>query len=163
MNQELNKLKYIIQDQEDEQSTIEILKNYDIEIDLDGGTPLHHAINHNKNKVVTYLINNGANVNALYEGDYTPLMFAIDRDNNEMAKLFLEHGANVHLVDKHGNGALWKAVFHNNLEIVRLLVKAGTDPFKVIKDGWSIYDGAKHIGVNEIVDFFDSVQRNFEQ
>lgn len=163
MNQELNKLKYIIQDQEDEQSTIEILKGYDIEIDIDGGTPLHHAIINNKNVVVTYLIDNGANVNALYEGDYTPLMFAIDRDNNEMAKLFLEHGANVHLVDKHGNGALWKAVFHNNLEIVRLLVKAGADPFKVIKDGWSIYDGAKHIGVNEIVDFFDSVQRNFEQ
>ena len=111
MNQKLNKLKYIIQDQEDEQSTIEILKNYDIEIDIDGGTPLHQAINHNKNTVVMYLINNGANVDALYEGDYTPLMSAIDRKNNEMAKLFLEHGANVHLVDKHGNGALWKAIF----------------------------------------------------
>ena len=163
MNQELKKLKYTIQDQEDQQSTIEILKNYDIEIDLDGGTPLHHAVINNKNVVVTYLIHNGANVNALYEGDYTPLMSAIDRKNNEMVKLFLEHGANVRLVDKHGNGALWKAVFWNNLEIVKLLVKAGADPFKEVKDGWSIYDGAKHIGVSEIVDFFDSVREGFEK
>jgi ankyrin repeat protein len=159
MNQEINKLKSIIQAREDEHSIIEILKDYNTEIDIEGGTPLNHAINYDRNLVVEYLIHNGANINALYDGHYSPLMSAVDSNNIDMVKLLLENGADINLVDKHGNGALWKAVFNNNLEIVKLLVNAAADPFKEIKDGWNIYDGAKHIGVDEIVDFFDTLKK----
>ena len=132
MNSELNKLKSIIQSRENVKSIIEILSNYDTEIDIEDGTPLNHAINYDRNEIVKYLINRGANVNALYKGDYSPLMSAVEGNNLEMITLLLESDANVHLVDKHGNDALWKAVFNNNLEIVKLLVEAGADPFKEI-------------------------------
>jgi ankyrin repeat protein len=137
---------------------IKAIKEYGINKPLKDGTPLYFATTYGKIEVVAYLTDNGAEINALFDNHYTPLMSAVDNNSQELVALLLEKSADISLTDKHGNNALWKAIFNNNLPIVKLLIKAGAKPFEVIKDGWSLYDGAKHMELTEIVTYFDLVK-----
>lgn len=152
------KLASMIQADKDINNIIKTLDEYPTEINLVDGTPLNHAVNYERNEIVEYLMERGANVNALYEGDYTPLMSAVQRNNIEIVKLFLKNGADVNLKDKYGKVALYIAVFNNNLEIIKLLVEAKADPFVVIKDGWRVYDSVKNMGSEEMINYFDSLK-----
>ena len=143
---------------DDYEMVINLLKDLPVNINIIDGTPLNYAIIYDKNEIAKYFINKGADVNALYDGDYSSLMLSVDRENIEIVKLLLENEADINLKDKHGNGALWKAVFKRNLDIIKLLVAAGADPFVEIKEGWNIYDGAKHIEADEIVEYFDNLK-----
>lgn len=151
----------MIRADKDISNVIKTLDEYPTEINLIDGTPLNHAINRGRDEIVKYLVERGANVNALYEGHYSPLMSAVGSNNIEIIKLLIEKGANVNLKDKHGNDALWKAVFNYNFEIVRLLVEAGADPFKADNpENYSNYDSAKDLmpATEEIIKYFDSLK-----
>lgn len=155
------KLAAMIQADKDINNVIKTLDEYPTEIDLVGGTPLNHAVNYNRNEIMKYLIDRCANVNALFDKNYSPLMSAVDGNNTEMVKLLLDNGAHVNLKDKHGNDALWKAVFNCNFEIVKLLVEAGADPFKADNpENYSNYDGAKDLmpATEEIIKYFDRLK-----
>lgn len=141
----------------DENKIIEAITNYGFDKRLKDGTPFYFAVTYNKPAVAKFLIDQKADVNALYNKHYTALMSAIDEDNFEMAKLLLENGADVNLLDKHGSSSLKKAIAKDNLEIVKLLVEAGADPFKV-KNDWSDYKTAELVEAQEIVAYFDSIK-----
>ncbi len=156
---QLNKLKTSIQSNKDDDYVIGLLDQFDIDIDIEGGTPLNHAVNYERTKLVDYLIKKGANVNALYDGDYTPLMSAIDRKNIELINILLKNGADINKVDKFGNTAIMKAVNTFDLELVKLLVNEGAKPFEgQNKQNYSAYDAAKDMGMEEIVKYFDSIK-----
>lgn len=155
------KLGAMIRADKDINNVIKTLDEYPTEINLVDGTPLNHAINRGRNEIVKYLVERGANVNALYEGHYSPLMSAVGNNNLEMVKLLLENGADLNLKDKHGNDALWKAVFNYNLEIVRILVEAGADPFKADNpENYSNYNLAIDLlpATEEIINYFNSLK-----
>lgn len=152
-------LAAMIRADKDINNVIKTLDEYPTEISLVDGTPLNHAINRSRNEIVKYLVERGANVNALYEGHYSPLMSAVANNNGHMVKLLLENGADVNLKDKYGNDALFKAVDTLNLDLIRLLIEAGANPF--IGDNpenYSAYDSAKDIGADEVVKYFDSLK-----
>lgn len=153
------KLGAMIHADKDISNVIKTLNEYSTEIDLIGGTPLNHAVNYNRNEIIKYLINRNANVNALFEKNYSPLMSAVDGKNIEIVELLLEKGANVNLKDKHGNDALFKAVDTLNLDLIELLIKAGANPF--IGDNpenYSAYDSARDIGADKVIEYFDSLK-----
>ncbi|MBW3521211.1 MULTISPECIES: ankyrin repeat domain-containing protein [unclassified Chryseobacterium] len=155
------KLGAMIRADKDITNVIKTLDEFPTEINLVDGTPLNHAINRGRNEIVKYLVERGANVNALYEGHYSPLMSAVGNNNVEMVKLLLENGADVNLKDKYGNRALWKAILNYNLQIVKLLVEAGADPFKADNpENYSNYDGAVDLmpATEGIVKYFDSLK-----
>ncbi|SIN82115.1 Ankyrin repeat-containing protein [Chryseobacterium scophthalmum] len=155
------KLGAMIRAVKDISNVIKTLDEYPTEINLVGGTPLNHAINRGRYEIVKYIVERGANVNDLYDKNYSPLMSAVNGKNIEMVKLLLENGADVNLKDKYGNDALWKAVFNYNFEIVKLLVEAGADPFKADShENYSNYDGAKDLMpvTGEIINYFDSLK-----
>ena len=61
--------------------------------DLSGFTPLHIAAASNNAKVVTMLIEHGAEVNAETDDGTTPLAFAIEEDAQQVVKILRAHGA----------------------------------------------------------------------
>ncbi|MBW3521183.1 MULTISPECIES: ankyrin repeat domain-containing protein [Chryseobacterium] len=153
------KLAAMIQADKDMDNVIKTLDKYQTEIDLIGGTPLNHAVNYNRNEIIKYLIYRDANVNALFEKNYSPLMSAVDGKNIEIVKLLLEKGANVNLKDKYGNDALFKAVDTLNLDLIKLLIEAGSNPFIGNNpENYSAYDSAKDIVADEVVRYFDSLK-----
>ena len=61
--------------------------------DLSGVTPLHIAAELNNAKMVTMLIEHGAEVNAETDGGYTPLAMVIEEDAQQVVKILRAHGA----------------------------------------------------------------------
>lgn len=108
-------------------------------------TPLMVAANRASIDLVTYLLENGAAINAQSEGGYTALILAIT-SSKEMAAIYamnesangsdpsllvikklLDAGADVNISTGGGNRALQEAALHGNVEIVKLLLSKGAE------------------------------------
>lgn len=60
-----------------------------------GQTVLHIIANNGaQEQLINYLIDNGANIDAIDEEGNTPLMIAARRENIQLVELFLEKGKN---------------------------------------------------------------------
>ncbi len=57
---------------------------------LNGMTLMHHAAMFSRNEVIQFLVDNGADVNALDDEETTPLASAIDRGADESTVTLLE-------------------------------------------------------------------------
>ena len=103
--------------------------------DSDGYTALHHTCNshsHHSITLLSYLIENGADINDCTNDDYTPLMVAAQKgDINAVASL-VECGANVHHRDRDGRTAPHFAIYYISpasiVEVSSSLVKYGATP-----------------------------------
>ena len=88
------------------------------------------------NKMVKYLIKNGADVNAVDEFGWTALMHICARGCKEIAETLLENGANVNAQNACGGTALMNACSNgNNLELIKLLLDSGADVNLQDEDG----------------------------
>jgi len=79
----------------------------------------------NLTDIAKFLIENGANVNAIDKNGTTPLMFACWKGNYETAKLLIEHKANKEALDINGTTALHladKLTSPNKNAIINLLI-----------------------------------------
>lgn len=85
-----------------------IENGYDINSFNDRGiTPLMIAIYLRKYEICKLLIENGADVNAIYEHyQFTPLIFACNAKDDQIIELLLQNGANINIKDKNGYDAL---------------------------------------------------------
>jgi ankyrin repeat protein len=102
------------------------------------GPPIYQAVWNGYTEIVSLLINAGADINALHNGD-TPLILAIAEGKKEIAILLIEAGADVNITHYQGrnytrHNALEIAFQGKQWEIVSRLLEAGADP-KV----WDIY------------------------
>lgn len=79
--------------------------------------------------LLSWLIDNGANVNHQDRNGYSALHFAGQEKRFECAKLLISKGANLELVDLHGNTSLWTAVFNSrgDTRLVKLYVQHGAN------------------------------------
>lgn len=68
----------------------------------EGIAPLHYAAALGLDNMVSYLVNNGANVNILDVGGQTPLHKAITQDNIVVLYVLLNSGADVDIEDNNG-------------------------------------------------------------
>ena len=103
--------------------------------DSDGYTALHHTCNshsHHSIRVLSYLIENGADINACTNDDYTPLMIAAQKGDINAVTSLVECGANVHHRDRDGRTALHFAIYYISpasiFEVSSSLIKDGATP-----------------------------------
>ncbi|XP_043284975.1 myotrophin [Venturia canescens] len=68
-------------------------KNIDVNQMIDGRMPLHYAADYGQNEVVGYLLDKGAQANAMDKHSITPLLAAIWEGHTNCVKLLLENGA----------------------------------------------------------------------
>lgn len=92
-------------------------------------TALIWAAVHKNHALLSWLVNNQANVNQQDKSGYSALHFAAQERNEEAAEKLFDAGANPNLLDIHGNNPLWTAVFNakGDLRMVKLYIQKGAD------------------------------------
>ena len=103
-------------------------------ISVEGMYPLHYAVNSEMPRMVRFLIENKADVNAREtEGGYTPLHlvcrknFDMAKNRLEIAVILIAAGANINAADESGATSLHMAVTGGLEELSRLLIEYGAD------------------------------------
>ena len=93
----------------------------------DGLTSLHYAISCGADDMARFLIEKGANVNALAEDGTSPLILAAKKDSVFMAKFLLEKGADVNWRDFKKKNAMSysKGFFTKKKKMIQILESAG--------------------------------------
>ncbi|EQC40211.1 serine/threonine protein kinase [Saprolegnia diclina VS20] len=96
--------------------------NPDVNVSLDGRSPLHLACFIQNHEIVKVLLNKGANVNALFDGE-TPLHTACKLGAVDIVRLLTEKtGLKINAADKHGLTPLHYAVATGNKEVIHALL-----------------------------------------
>lgn len=88
------------------------------------GSPASLAESRQKKKVVRYLVDRGADVNALGKGGWNVVFVAISSGDIEEFKYYLSKGADVKLKNNKGATTL---MMTDNVEIAKILVEKGVD------------------------------------
>jgi ankyrin repeat protein len=73
-----------------------------------GMTPLMDAACHGNFEIASYLIQHGANVNAISKDGDTPLSWAVENGNLPIVKLLIEHGADKNYIQPSSQHSLLK-------------------------------------------------------
>jgi ankyrin repeat protein len=90
-------------------------------------TPLMKACWDGHMEIATYLMDQGADVNAADESGTTSLSNAIQRDRPAFVQLLIDRGAKLNVKDSRQFTPLTQAAAAGNDEVLRILVKAGAD------------------------------------
>ncbi|XP_013413021.1 ankyrin-3 [Lingula anatina] len=93
-------------------------------------TPLCAAIemSHANIKIISMLLEAGADPNLCSEGDNTPVMIASVENKPDVVKLLIDHGGDVNLVNNMGYQALHWAAWDNHVGVMKELLSAGAKP-----------------------------------
>jgi ankyrin repeat protein len=120
----------------------------------DGFTPVALAAYLGQKSVTEYLIENGANVNAIAKNatGFTALTGAVANNHVEIAKILVKRGANVNHRYEGGVSPLMEACLNGNLELVNFLLENGADPTAKTKDEKTPLTFAKEKNHGEVVE-----------
>ena len=91
------------------------------EVDANGKTLLHHAVLHNQELIMSFLIDNGGNMDAVDNSGNTPLHLAADNDLPEACHLLLTNGANDSILNKDAYAPLHLAARGKNKSLSAIL------------------------------------------
>lgn len=93
--------------------------------DESGNTPLHHAARQKQYETVSFLLNEGADVNCRNTNIVTPLHVSIFVGSPEITKLLIEKGADIRLADYQLYTPLHYAAANGFNEVAAILIKSG--------------------------------------
>jgi quinoprotein dehydrogenase-associated probable ABC transporter substrate-binding protein len=96
--------------------------------DLQGETPLHHALIQQSPTMVAFLIAHGADVNQRDRDGWTPLMHAAYADDADDVKVLIKHGADTNAVSRQNFTPLGIAVQYGKNNAALALIAAGANP-----------------------------------
>lgn len=139
---------------------IKIMINYNsMEIvpctDIYGQTCLHRCAQAiNSNQVISYLAENGAQIDATDNKGQTPLMMSIIAGSASGVTTLLGRGANVLIKDVEGNNALHHAVKRNRKKILHILLELPQASDLVVasnNEGKSPIHSALNLGLSGLV------------
>lgn len=121
------------------------------------------AINNKDEKKVRELLQQGVDVNKIYEDSVTALINASIYGCSGIVQLLLKHGAIVDMVDHNGNPAILHAVNYGHIAVVELLFKGGADPFFKHRNGATLIDLAVRKKRNDIFELILDYRSKKEQ
>ncbi|OUM62732.1 hypothetical protein PIROE2DRAFT_10885 [Piromyces sp. E2] len=100
-----------------------------------GYHPVHLAIRDKKIECVTYLLENGANVNEKTKDGLSPLQLAYDTHDRRIIETLIQHNADVNDVNTEGETILFLAVKDNDIDLVKCLINNNANLNVKDKDG----------------------------
>merc|ERR1712137_955541 len=95
--------------------------------DANGKTPLMEAARWGYLEVVTYLKEQGADINKTTTEGATPLHIAAEGGHNDIVNYLLDNGVDINVQNNSGDTPLMNAAGRNKPETVRLLVSRGAN------------------------------------
>ena len=93
--------------------------------DTGGWTLLHVAFN--SRELVEYLIENGADIKARSDGQWTPLHNQAYRGHLDSVELLLQHGADIEAKTSFGHTPLLSSVRWDRIEVTKFLIDKGAN------------------------------------
>ncbi len=125
------------------------------------GTPmLNIATRSERMECISWLLENGADINAVSsDRGYTALMDAVWRGNEDITRLLIERGSKMNTVNKEGQTMLVLAVGAGREKICRMLVEHGENPDVRDSMGMSAYEYAKLFKKNDIVGLLEKYHK----
>lgn len=129
-----------VQSEKDDVNILKLLVNAGASVktkDANKNSPLHLALFESNEKIIKFLLENGANPNARDEGRFTALHYACQYADKYMniIKMLLKAGANVNAVNNNGDIAASSTVVYGHLDAFKYLLKAGSNINHVSKFG----------------------------
>ena len=120
----------------------------------DGFTPIALAAYLGQKEVTEYLLEKGADVNAVARNatGFTALTGAIANNHVEISKILVKKGADVNHRYEGGASPLMEASMNGNLELVRFLLESGADPNAKTGDGKTPLSFAKEKNHGEVIE-----------
>ena len=91
-------------------------------------TPLHLAVQEEREDIVSLLLTHGANVNRQTQFGDTPLHTAVDNWYDDIAKLLVENGADTNIYNNNFERPYDIAINRGNEEMIEYLYKHTNDP-----------------------------------
>ncbi|KAL1989132.1 hypothetical protein VTN96DRAFT_3679 [Rasamsonia emersonii] len=115
----------------DDEATVPLLVKSKVDVNAvnpsSGDTTLHLAVEYKRPRILLFLLNKGANINAFNKQGLTPLHLAAKLNNCEALSLLLERGAQVEARAQFGITPLHVAANSGNWIAFDLLLTAGAD------------------------------------
>ncbi|CAL4195455.1 unnamed protein product, partial [Meganyctiphanes norvegica] len=87
----------------------------------DGATPLIHASSEGRDEIVSLLILNGANIEAVSNNGISSLLFACERGHLSTAKILLHAGANPYISYNEDNTPFQVAIEKEYRELISIM------------------------------------------
>lgn len=132
-----------------------IVEKYPGGVDLEnhgsyGDTPLMRAAMMGHMEMARFLLERGANINAVNSYGTTALILAAAEGHSEMVKFLVQKGADINKKNDNGDTALIQAAYNGFRENVKILLEAGADASVIAGDGKTAADLAEERGYTEI-------------
>lgn len=117
----------------------------------DGFAPLHLACFFNQPAVATWLLENGADANAVSTNPSAlcPIHSAAAIGATDIVQTLIDHGADVNRKQSGGFTAIHAAANLGNMKLIEVLQAAGADPYAKTDQGKTAADIAKEKGHTE--------------
>ena len=112
---------------------------------------LHWACANDHCTVVEFLLDSGANIDALSSHQDTPLLLALQNRHYQIARILIERGSNLAASEISGTSALILASSRGALDIVQLLLQKGADADKQNAEGLTALHWATSWGHEQVV------------
>ena len=122
----------------------------------DGFTPLHLACFFSQPEAAEFLLQQGAEANAVSPGRIAVIHSAAASRNATMVKLVLQAGANPNLQQQGGYTALHEAAMHNSVERAQALLDAGADRAIRNDEGLTAAEMAEQKGNREVLELLQT-------
>jgi ankyrin repeat protein len=131
-----------------------------------GNTFLHQAGYFKFATIIKYLIDHGADVNAVNDMGQTPLHYlqrsepvwnySEETDIVAIAKCLINHGIDVNAIDDYGDTCLHAAAKNGNLDMVKYLLDSGVNKDHIDKNGYTGADIASGHGNSKMAKYIES-------
>ncbi|XP_028622639.1 ankyrin repeat domain-containing protein 26-like [Grammomys surdaster] len=105
--------------------------------DIKQRTALHFACAYGQVEVVSVLLRNNCDIDAVDRNSITPLMKAVQNWKYECVCILLKHGADPNHMDNNGNTSLHYAVSEDNQTLAKCLLKSSANMEQKNKDGFT--------------------------
>ena len=100
-------------------------------------TPLYVSAAYGNVDILSFLVENGADVNASTNSQCTPLMIATKCNHTDTVAFLIDQGANVNLQDDDDYTALHHAVEASNFDALRCLINGGANVNACAVSNWT--------------------------